>query len=210
MGRPETDQIRGLAMNLLGNGLCEAKALADALAVYEAELAMKRRLGVSEESMLNVQGNLACAYDRLGRLDDALSLRREVYSGHLRLHGEEHGETLREAGNLVSSLIDLQRFEEAKALLRETMPVTLRVLGESSDLTLKMRWRYAEALYLDTDATLDDLREAVATLEDAELIARRVFGGSHPNTGGFEDALRQARAVLAAREAPARLGALAL
>ena len=63
---------------------------------------------------------------------------------------------------------------------------------------------------LDPGATLDDLREAVTTLEEAERIARRVFGGSHPNTGGFEDALRQARAVLAAREASAGLGALAL
>ena len=29
-------------------------------------------------------------------------------------------------------------------------------------------------------ATLDDLREAVTTLEDTERIARRVLGGAHP------------------------------
>ena len=34
-------------------------------------------------------------------------------------------------------------------------------------------------------ATLDDLREAVTTLEDAVLIARRVFGGAHPLTAGL-------------------------
>ena len=33
------------------------------------------------------------------------------------------------------------------------------------------------ALYQDPRATLDDLREAVTTLEDTERIARRVFGG---------------------------------
>ena len=38
------------------------------------------------------------------------------------------------------------------------------------------------ALYFDAAATLDDLREAVATLEDAERIARRVLGGAHPLT----------------------------
>ena len=32
----------------------------------------------------------------------------------------------------------------------------------------------------DDAATLDDLREAVTTLEDAERIARRVLGGAHP------------------------------
>ena len=37
-------------------------------------------------------------------------------------------------------------------------------------------------LFDDTGATLDDLREAVTTLEDAERIARRVLGGAHPAT----------------------------
>ena len=63
-----------------------------------------------------------------------------------------------------------------------------------------MRWNYAEALYKDDAATRDDLREAVTTLEDAGCIARRVLGGAHPTTGSIEDSLRNARAVLRARE----------
>ena len=59
---------------------------------------------------------------------------------------------------------------------------------------------YAEALYKDDGASLDDLREAVTTLEDAGRIARRVLGGSHPLTGGIELALRRSRAVLRARK----------
>ena len=54
----------------------------------------------------------------------------------------------------------------------------------------------------DTVATLDDVREAVSTLEEIEAIARRVFGGSHPLTGGIEKSLREARAALRARETP--------
>ena len=65
-------------------------------------------------------------------------------------------------------LQNLERFEEAKALLRKTMPVARRVLGESHELTLRMRWIYAKALYLDPGATLDDLREAVTTLEETD------------------------------------------
>ena len=53
-----------------------------------------------------------------------------------------------------------------------------------------------------TAATLDDLREAVTTLEDAGRIARRVFGGAHPLTTAMEDNLRQARAALRASETP--------
>ena len=84
--------------------------------------------------------------------------------------------------------------------MRKTMPVARRVLGESHELTLKMRRNYATALYQDDAATLDDLREAVTTIEDAERTARRVLGGTHPTTTGIETALRQARATLRARE----------
>ena len=56
--------------------------------------------------------------------------------------------------------------------------------------------------YVDPDATLDDLREAVTTLEVAERIARRVLGGAHPSTMGIGAALREARAALRARETP--------
>ena len=64
-----------------------------------------------------------------------------------------------------------------------------------------MRSIYAEVLYKDASSTLDDLREAVETLEDVERIARRVFGGAHPVTKDIESDLRKARAVLCAREA---------
>ena len=72
-------------------------------------------------------------------------------------------------------------------------------MGVLEDI-LKTRWNYAATLFLDKDATLDDLREAVETLEDAERIARRVFGGAHPNAVEIGESLRTARAVLRARE----------
>ena len=125
-------------------------------------------------------------------------MRQEVYSGRLKLNGNSHEETLRAANNYASSLTALGRFEEAKRLLRRTMPVARRVLGEANDLTLKMRWLSARALYTDPAASLDDLREAMSTLEDVERTARRVFGGSHPTTGGIEVALREGRAALQA------------
>ena len=65
-----------------------------------------------------------------------------------------------------------------------------------------MRLSYATALYLADGATLEDLREAVKTLEDTARIARRVFGGAHPTTTLIEDGLRNARAALRAHEMP--------
>ena len=63
-----------------------------------------------------------------------------------------------------------------------------------------MRRIYAIALYEDASATLNDLREAVNTLEEIERTARRVFGGAHPTTKGIEFHLRKARAALRGRE----------
>jgi hypothetical protein len=80
------------------------------------------------------------------------------------------------------------------------MPVARRVFGDGNEITLRMRWCYAGALYGDPSATLGDLREAVTTLEDLAPTARRVLGGTHPVTEGIDDELRAARAALDVRE----------
>ena len=58
----------------------------------------------------------------------------------------------------------------------------------------------ATAVYLDEGATLDDLREAVTTLEETERTARRVLGGAHPLTTLTEGHLGLAREALRTRE----------
>ena len=203
LGLSGGDWARRLAMTALGNGLHDADHREDALSVREATLSTYRRLGVSADAILVVQSNLANSYQRLGRLEEALRMRQDVYSGRLEVNGKEQEETLRAANNYASTLNVLKRFEEAKALLRKTIPVARRVLGEGHRLTLKMRKNYAKVLFRDPSATIDDLREAVTRLEDAERrIARRVFGGAHPLTKSIEDDLRISRAVLRTRETP--------
>ena len=68
------------------------------------------------------------------------------------------------------------------------------------------RTLYAVALYMDSGATLDDLREAVNMLEDVERTARRVLGGAHPGVGTIEISLRDARRALRARDTPSPAG----
>ena len=125
---------------------------------------------------------------------------RDIYCGRVRLYGEEHEKTLVTAINYASSLNQLDRFKEAKSLLRKAVPVARRVLGEGHGLTLKMRSRYAAALFKGPSATLDDVRKAVTTLEETEQTARRMFGGAHPFTKGIGDYLKNARRALRARE----------
>ena len=127
-------------------------------------------------------------------------MRRDVYSGTLKLRGDQHPRTLLEANNYASVLAKAGRCKEARSLLRKTIPAARRVLGESHETTLGMRMVYANAISCDDGTTLDDLREAVTTLEETERSARRVFGGAHPITAGMGKALRKARAELRDRE----------
>ena len=59
---------------------------------------------------------------------------------------------------------------------------------------------WKSGIYGDPGARLDDLREAVTTLEEIERTARRVLGGTHPTTESIAYNLRNARAALAARD----------
>ena len=186
-------------MNALGNGLYNAEHYEDALSVHEAELSVKRRLGATEYSILVVQSNLATTYADLGRIEEALRMRREVYTRTLKLFGEAGEETLVEALNYAADLANLNRFEEARSLLRRTIPAARRVLGDGDKITLTMRLNYARP---HPTSTLDDLREAVTTLEDSDRIARRVLGGEHPLAMEIDGFLRKARATLRARETP--------
>ena len=201
LGRPQTDDVQGHAMNMLGNGLNAAEHHEDALTVKEAHMSFMRRVGDMEYNILIVQGNIASSYQKLGRIE-ALNMYRDVYSGWLKLSGEENYETLSAANSYVNYLLELGRLDEAKSLLRKTMTVARRVLGDSNDITIRIRMNYAQALYKDPAATLDDLREAVNTLDDSEPTARRVLGGAHPIALGIAGDLRASRAALRARETP--------
>ncbi len=201
VGRPETDNARFGAMRHLGNGLFTASHYEDALPVQEAELSMLQRRGASERDMLAVQSNLASTYGKLGQSEQALQLKRDVYSGYLKLYGEEHKDTLIAAYNYVLTLGDLERWEDAKALMRKTIPVARRALGDNYEMTLSMRKTYALALCCGGAPSLGDLREAVNTLEDVAPTARRVLGGAHPTVVQVESYLQHTREMLHAREA---------
>ena len=119
---------------------------------------------------------------------------------HQNLRLLRHEETIIAANNYAASLRDLHLFEEARSLLRKVIPTAQRVLGEDHYLTLLLKKKCAQSLYRDDGATLDDLREAVTTLEETERIARRVLSGAHPLTTSLEDDLQDARATRDALE----------
>ena len=129
-------------------------------------------------------------------------MQRDVYFGSRKVNGEEDAITLREADNYAIFLLDLKHYAKAKSLLRKTMPVARRVLGRNDLTTLRMLSRHARALGEDPDATIDDLREGVTTLEEIEPTAPRLLGDAHPDVVSLEKTLRGGRAALRARETP--------
>ena len=187
------EQVFTRGSAVLGNRGCE---------LFSDEKRTVRRTGTSVEEVFRVQSNLACTYEELGRNEDALQMRRDVYSGYLKFKDRECEQALVAANNYALSLIKLQRFGEARSLLRKAVPVARRVHGENQELVTSLRRNYARVLYDDPGATLDDMREAVTTLEELERIARRVLGGAHPLTTNIGTNLRDARAALRARETP--------
>ena len=144
---------------------------------------------------------IANSHTMLGRNEQASNMLRGVYSGRVRLNGEEHEDTIIAALNYATSLASLRRFEEAKSLLCKTIPVERRVQRGVDENTLRLRWNYARALREADGATLDDLREALTTLEETAPIARRVLGSSHPLALSIENYLQDAHDSVRAREA---------
>ena len=122
---------------------------------------------------------IAIVYSKLGRQEDALALRREVYNKRHMLD-PEHRSTLSAASSLVNSLIEHYNFAEARTLINETLPIVRRVYGDAHDITLGLRYKIPHSIVLNPDATQKDLRGAKEELEALLRTTRRIFGNSHP------------------------------
>jgi hypothetical protein len=200
-------QVRSMAMNVLGCGLSlaaraghdeDASSVHEArLSVFETRLSILRRHGVPREQTLPVLSHLTGLYQELERHEEAMRMARDAYDGHLEVYGGKHRGTLVAASEYAFSLFNLERFEEAKVLLRRTIPMARHVLGEENVTTLRMRGCYAETLYTNDDATLDEKREAVKELGETTRTARHVLGDAHPLTVQIEDTLGKSLASLA-------------
>ena len=193
-------------MSDLGNGLSAADHHEDALSVGEAELSLHRRRGASVEVILDVQTNLASTYQRLGRLEEALQMKRDVYSGHSRHRdlGPLHQNTLKAALNLSTSLVNAGNYAEARAFTRDQMELARRALGADHPVTLDFQWGYSRAFTLDKGVSAEQLAEVATTLEKTLKVSQRVRGREHPLTRAIRDEFTIAKT----KEELVRTGAL--
>ena len=157
-----------------------------------------------EDDILASQGNLANTYEKLGRREDALSLRREVYARR-RVLQPEHPHTLMSAMNLANSLCSNAQFTEVKVLMNELLPTARRVFGDAHEITIGLRYLLSRSVVDNPDATKQDLRGAKGELEDLLRTTRRVFGTSHPRFEIVQDAIEKANENIETRRANIRL-----
>ena len=148
--------------------------------------------------ILNVNDNIACCYGELGREEDALELRRQIYARSVVLSSviPVHVMFIRVL-NLSVSLRFAGRFTEAKSLLREQIPEARRALNANHESVTRLRWNYATCL-CDDAASRDDLVEAVTLLEELSRTTQRIYGTSHPLATDIRTTLGGAREMLAA------------
>ena len=152
---------------------------------------------------LDTKNNMANCYEKLGRKQECLALRREVHARHMELSGTKYDGTINAANNLAVSLLELGHFEEVKSLMRENIPACRRSLGADHVYMFRAHSVLAEALCRAADATRADLEEAVAIMEDSSLRSRRVLGNTHPEHQVHRHNLDNAKETLAEFTPPA-------
>jgi tetratricopeptide (TPR) repeat protein len=124
--------------------------------------------------------NLAIAYDRAGRRDEALKLFEEVLALRREVNGPEHPDTLLAMGNLSTSYAEAGRRDEALRLREEVLALRRKVNGPEHPDTLKAM-NYLAMAY-DRAGRLD---ESLKLREEALPLSRKVNGPDHPHTSAW-------------------------
>jgi len=150
--------------------------------------------GNLEKDILQTKNNIANCLGDLGRVDESLKLRREIYAKQAAL---PFAHRVEETINLAMHLNLAGQYAEAKTFLRREMPEARRALEPENQMYLGLRHAYAHALFNTADNSMDDRREAVAILEDIHRISIRVLGPSHPVTRDRQTDVKAARDLLA-------------
>ena len=112
-----------------------------------------------------------------GRLQEARELFQRIANAQLRMHGEEHPDTLTSRNTLANISADLGDLAGARALQVRVLDARCRVLGEEHPDTLTTKNRLAETLF-----ALGEIDTSRALQERVLEARRRVLGEEHPDT----------------------------
>jgi tetratricopeptide (TPR) repeat protein len=134
-------------------------------------------LGSGHGQAVMARDRLASAYEKAGRMAEAMSVFEAALSDRERNLGTEHPETLAARLNLAHSYEAAGLMVQAIGLYEQTLGESERLLGSSHRATLAIRASLAAA-YQAVGRRSDSIRLYVQTLAEAE----RTLGAADPDT----------------------------
>lgn len=134
-------------------------------------------LGPDHPDTLFSRNNLAGAYESAGRLDEAITLYKQVLTDRTHILGPDHPDTLTARNNLASAYRDVGNFSQAIALFEQNLADRLRVLGPDHPDTLTARNNLAYAY-----EPVGRLNEAITLYERTLDDRLRILGPDNPST----------------------------
>jgi tetratricopeptide (TPR) repeat protein len=151
---------------------------ARSLATAKATLAHARRLlSRDHPHTLTSRSHLATAYQRAGRLDDAIAIFEALLAEDERIIGAEHPGTLATRHNLAYAYREAGCVADALAIYEALLADRERILGAEHPDTLATRHNLAGA-YREAGRVADAIAIFEALLADRE----RILGAEHPAT----------------------------
>jgi tetratricopeptide (TPR) repeat protein len=166
-------------------------------------------LGPDHPSTLVARNNLASAYRRAGRLDEAIDLFTRNLADFERVLGPDHPDTLSSRNNLANAYQEVGRLNEAIDLGTRAVADYTRVLGPDHPHTLIARsnlgYTYVQIARLDEaidlyTRNLADFERVRGPDHPEVLIARNSLGYAYRRAGRLDEAIDLFTQTLADRE----------
>jgi serine/threonine protein kinase/tetratricopeptide (TPR) repeat protein len=173
-GAPTLRALGQLAHILWHRGQPSAEVLGMARTAYEG---LVRVLGPEHADTLESRNNLAVAYVKADRIDEAIALLEENVKIKEKTLGPLHVQTLAERNNLAGAYLKANRTAEAITLLRATLAQQEEKLGRDDLDTIRTRSNLASA-YQDAG----QFAESRALFETIVRQRKARQGPEHPDT----------------------------
>ena len=129
----------------------------------------------NRNEIMQMNANLAAAYERAERVEESIALKRECLHEAKAMTGPRSELTTVCANNLGCALMAKGSFTEAKTLLKAQLAYQADAELDN-ELSIRLFGNYAKALYKNPDAVPDDILEAIAMYEKEITAARRLWG----------------------------------
>jgi serine/threonine protein kinase len=159
--------------------ISEQGRLADAERELRALAAdAQKALGADHDSTLTVRTNLSETLQRLGKLDEALSLQRDAMQQRLKANGGvNHDTSIKELNNYASLLNQAERFDEARQYAQQALDAATALHGHEHLTVAASKGNVAGALDgLKRHSEAESLYRQVIAFYEAQL------GPDHPRT----------------------------